>query len=105
MVFLIKPFVTDKSSFFKEKENCYTFSVPIHWNKIQIKKKIGEMFGFSVNRIKNVRTMIYPKKNKSKYTKKGLLYGKINKIKKVIIQLSEDQKIDFLNSKKNSNVS
>ncbi|WP_317168001.1 50S ribosomal protein L23 [Blattabacterium cuenoti] len=96
MIFLIKPFITDKSSIYK-MNNCYIFSVSINWNKTEIKKKINEIFGFSV---KKIRTMIYPKKNKSKYTKKGVLYGKTNRIKKVIIQLKENQIIDFFENQK-----
>ncbi|WP_341664955.1 50S ribosomal protein L23 [Blattabacterium cuenoti] len=92
---LIKPFITDKS-YKGNKYNCYTFSVGINCNKIQIQKRINELFGFS---IKNIRTMIYPRKNKSKYTKKGFLYGRTSKIKKVVVQFFEDQKIDFLNKK------
>ncbi|WP_185861960.1 50S ribosomal protein L23 [Blattabacterium cuenoti] len=92
---LIKPFITDKSSK-GNKKNCYIFSVHIDCNKIQIKKEIKKIFGFSV---KNVRTMIYPKKDKSKYTKKGFLYGKTNRIKKIIVQFNENQKIDFFEKK------
>ncbi|WP_185849038.1 50S ribosomal protein L23 [Blattabacterium cuenoti] len=92
---LIKPFITEKS-YKGEKYSCYTFSVNINCNKIQIEKEIKKLFGFS---IKNIRTMIYPRKNKSKYTKKGFLCGKTNKIKKAIVQFHENQKIDFLNRK------
>ncbi|WP_185859113.1 50S ribosomal protein L23 [Blattabacterium cuenoti] len=92
---LIKPFVTEK--FTKEnKNNCYILSVDVKSNKIQIKKEIKKKFGVSV---KNVRTMIYPRKDKSKYTKKGFLYGKTNKIKKAVLQFEENQKIDFINKK------
>ncbi|WP_185866959.1 50S ribosomal protein L23 [Blattabacterium cuenoti] len=92
---LIKPFITEK--FYKiEKYNCYIFSVNINCDKILLKKKIKELFGFS---IKNIRTIICPRKNKSKYTKKGFIYGKTNKLKKVIVQFYENQKIDFLNKK------
>ncbi|BBA17318.1 50S ribosomal protein L23 [Blattabacterium cuenoti] len=94
---LIKPFITEKS-YKGNKYNCFTFSVNINCNKNKIQKKINELFGFS---IKNIRTMIYPKKDKSKYTKKGFLYGKTNRLKKVIVQFYENQKIDFLNQKEN----
>ncbi|WP_185863062.1 50S ribosomal protein L23 [Blattabacterium cuenoti] len=94
-MFLIKPFITDKS-YKGEKYNFYTFSVNRNYNKIQIKKEIEKLFGFSV---KNIRTMIYPRKDKSKYTKKGFIYGKTNKIKKIIVQFYENQKIDIFNKK------
>ncbi|WP_185854635.1 50S ribosomal protein L23 [Blattabacterium cuenoti] len=92
---LIKPFLTDKSSL-KEENSCYTFSVYIDCNKNQIKEEISRIFGVSVKRI---RTMIYSRKDKSKYIKKGFLYGRTNRLKKAIIQLKENQKIDFFNKK------
>ncbi|WP_185853152.1 50S ribosomal protein L23 [Blattabacterium cuenoti] len=92
---LIKPFVTEKLTK-KDKNNCYALSVDVNCNKIQIKKEIKKKFGISV---KNIRTMIYPRKDKSKYTKKGFLYGKTSKMKKAVIQLEENQKIDFINKK------
>ncbi|AGW86009.1 50S ribosomal protein L23 [Blattabacterium sp. (Nauphoeta cinerea)] len=94
-MFLIKPFITDKS-YKGEKYNCYIFSVNSNYNKIKIKKEINKLFGFSV---KNIRTMIYPRKDKSKYTKKGFIYGKTNKFKKIIVQFYENQKIDVFNKK------
>ncbi|WP_238784347.1 50S ribosomal protein L23 [Blattabacterium cuenoti] len=94
-IILIKPFITDKS-YKGEKYSFYTFSVDINCNKTQIKKEIKKLFGFSV---KNIRTMINPRKNKSKYTKKGFLYGRTNKLKKATVQFFENQKIDFLNKK------
>ncbi|AFJ90826.1 50S ribosomal protein L23 [Blattabacterium sp. (Blaberus giganteus)] len=93
---LVKPFVTEKS-YKEEKCNRYIFSVNINCNKIQIEKEITKLFGFSV---KNIKTMISPRKNKSKYTKKGFIYGRSNKIKKAIVQFHENQKINFLNEKK-----
>ncbi|WP_185859708.1 50S ribosomal protein L23 [Blattabacterium cuenoti] len=92
---LIKPFLTEKSSL-RDENSCYTFSVCIDCNKNQIKEEIYRIFGVSVKR---VRTMIYSRKNKSKYTKKGFLYGRTNRLKKAIIQLKENQKIDFFNKK------
>ncbi|WP_185869428.1 50S ribosomal protein L23 [Blattabacterium cuenoti] len=97
MIF-IKPFFTEKSSK-EEKKNFYTFSISNtnkNYNKIKIKKEFEKILGFS---IKNIRTMIYPRKDKSKYTKKGFLYGRTNKIKKVIVQFNKNQKIDFFNKK------
>ncbi|WP_185870881.1 50S ribosomal protein L23 [Blattabacterium cuenoti] len=94
-MFFIRPVVTEKTSE-NDKNSIYTFYVCISCNKIQIKEKINKVFGCSV---KSIRTMIYYRKNKSKYTKKGLLYGKTNKLKKAIIQLEENQKISFSKEK------
>ncbi|WP_185873672.1 50S ribosomal protein L23 [Blattabacterium cuenoti] len=92
---LIKPFISEKSSK-EEKRFCYTFSVDINNNKNQIKKRINQIFGVDIEKI---RTMIYYRKNKSKFTKKGFLYGKTNKFKKVIVQLKKNHKIDFFDKK------
>ncbi|WP_185868850.1 50S ribosomal protein L23 [Blattabacterium cuenoti] len=95
MIF-IKPFLTEKDSKKKKKVSSCIFSVNVNSNKIQIKKEFKKIFGFSA---KDVKTMIYPKKDKSKYTKKGFLCGKTNKMKKAIIHIEKNQKIDFFNKK------
>lgn len=94
-MFFIRPVITEKTSE-NNKNNIHIFYVSLSCNKIQIKKEINKVFGCSV---KSIRTMIYYRKNKSKYTKKGLLYGKTNKLKKAIIQLEENQKISFSKEK------
>ncbi|WP_185876647.1 50S ribosomal protein L23 [Blattabacterium cuenoti] len=96
---LIKPIFTEKSNRMN-RNNFYIFSVHINCNKIQIKKEIEKIFGIFV---KDVRTMIYPRKDKSKYTKKGFIFGKTNKIKKAIIKFEENQKIDFYRKKEKEN--
>ncbi|WP_185882262.1 50S ribosomal protein L23 [Blattabacterium cuenoti] len=99
MNLIIKPFISKKTSFFQEKHRCYTFLIRLNSNKIELRKELNEMFGVT---IKCIRTMIYYKKDKSKYTKKGLLRGKTNKVKKAIIQLQDNQYIDFLYKQDNS---
>ena len=95
---LIKPSITEKS-IRNNKNNCYVLIVNINSNKIRIKKEVEKKFGFLV---KNVRTMVYPRKDKSKYTKKGFLYGKTNKIKKAIIQFDKSQEINFIKKNEKS---
>ncbi|WP_238785119.1 50S ribosomal protein L23 [Blattabacterium cuenoti] len=100
---IIKYFLTKKTVEDEKNLHCYTFIVSnIKYNKNQIKKEIIELFGFP---IKNIRTMIYPKKNKSKFTKKGVLYGRSNSFKKVKIQFKEDKNVDLSNKKNIINVS
>ncbi|WP_238783739.1 50S ribosomal protein L23 [Blattabacterium cuenoti] len=96
MIILNQPYLTEKSSG-KEKNLCYTFLVYINSNKKEIKEEINKMFGVSVRKI---CTMIYPRKNKSRYTKKGYLYGRTSKVKKAIVKLEVDQKISFFKKKK-----
>ncbi|WP_185882762.1 50S ribosomal protein L23 [Blattabacterium cuenoti] len=92
---LIKPILTDKL-YDNKKNNFCAFFVDVRCNKNQVKKKIYETFGYSV---KNVRVINYYRKDKSKITKKGFMYGKRSRMKKAIIQFKKNQKIESLNQK------
>ena len=92
MSILIKPIVTEKMTSLGEDLNCYGFIVDKHANKIQIKKVIEEMYGVSVI---SVNTMKYRGKEKSRYTKTGIISGKTRSYKKAIITLAEGENIDF----------
>ena len=43
----------------------------------------------------SVRTMIYAGKNKSRYTRSGLIKGRTNAYKKALVVLNEGETIDF----------
>lgn len=88
----IKPLVTEKATAFSEKQNCYTFKVSPDANKFQIKDLVEKLYGVKVEA---VNTAIVRGKNKSRYTKSGLLRGKTNQWKKAYITLAEGQTIDF----------
>ncbi len=106
MAILIKPIITekmtsrtDKSSQPRKKKdgsapvNCvYGFYVDPAANKIQIKKAVEAKFGVSVV---DVNTINYPGKIKSRYTKKGLVVGKVSAFKKAYVTLKDGDKIDF----------
>lgn len=106
MAILIKPIVTekmtnitDKSSQPRKKKdgsapvNCvYGFYVDPSANKIQIKKAVEDKFGVSVI---SVNTVNYSGKNKSRYTKKGLIVGKTSAYKKAFVTLKDGDQIDF----------
>ena len=64
-------------------------------NKIQIKTAVEQAYGVSV---KNVRTMIYGPKRKTRHTKTGVQHGKTNSYKKAIIDVVEGDVIDFYNN-------
>ncbi len=70
----------------------YTFEVARSANKIEIKKAVEEMFDVEV---KAVNTITLPSKNKTRYTKSGLLRGKTSVVKKAIITLKEGFDIDL----------
>ena len=92
MGILIKPIITEKAMDASEVQNCYTFAVNTKSNKIEIKLAIEEAYGVSVV---NVRTMNYPVKRNTKYTKKGMVTGMKSAYKKAVVQLAEGDNIDL----------
>lgn len=88
----IQPIVTEKATKLTDKLNRYTFSVSKEADKLQIKKLVEKLYGVKVV---NVNTMVVRGKNKSRWTKSGLLRGKTNGYKKAIVTVAEGQTIDF----------
>ncbi|MFV0345130.1 MAG: 50S ribosomal protein L23 [Bacteroidales bacterium] len=89
---LVKPVITEKSSRLTDKENKVTFIVNKNATKADIKQAVEEVYKVSVVA---VNTMIYPGKQKVRYTKAGVLSGKTKSFKKAIVSLSESDTIDF----------
>ncbi|HRF85890.1 MAG TPA: 50S ribosomal protein L23 [Alloprevotella sp.] len=92
MAFIIKPLVTEKMTAITEKENKFGFIVRPEANKLQIKSEVEALYGVTVVA---VNTMNYAGKNKSRYTKAGLLRGRTNAFKKAVVTLKEGDTIDF----------
>ena len=92
MSILIKPIITEKATDQSELKNCFTFVVKKGANKIEVKEAVERTYGVSV---KEVRTMNYPVKRSTKYTKKGLVSSVKGGYKKAIVQLAEGENIDF----------
>jgi len=92
MKVIIKPIVTEKMTVQGESLNRYGFVVDRKANKLQIKKAVEEMYNVSVA---TVNTMVYSGKEKSRYTKSGIIVGRTNSFKKAIVTLVEGDKIDF----------
>lgn len=87
-----KPVLTEKMTMLGEKLNRYAFRVDRRANKTEIRKAVEEMYEVTVT---DVNTMNYMGKEKSRYTKAGLLEGRTNHYKKAIVTLKEGQSIDF----------
>ena len=87
-----KPIVSEKATSMNELANCVSFIVDSRANKIQIKKAVEDIYNVTV---KNVRTMIYAPVRKTKYTKTGLQKSKSVSFKKAMVQLPEEDNIDF----------
>ena len=89
---LIKPLVTEKMTGITDKFNRFGFIVRPEANKLVIKKEIEALYNVTVV---DVNTMNYAGKNKSRYTKAGLVKGRTNAVKKAIVTLKEGDTIDF----------
>ena len=92
MEFIIEPIVTEPATQLTEKHNRYTFRVSPEANKCHIKDMVEKLYGVKVL---NVNTLIVRGKNKSRYTKSGLLRGKTNRWKKAFVTVGEGETIDF----------
>ncbi len=92
MTYIIKPLVTEKMTGITEKQNKYGFVVRPEANKIELKKEIEARYNVTVT---DVNTCVYAGKNKTRYTKAGLLKGRTNAFKKAIVTLKEGDVIDF----------
>ena len=95
MNIIIKPIVTEKMTQKTESLNDYGFVVNRKANKIEIKKAVEKSYSVKVL---SVRTMIYRGKEKSRFTKTGVIKGKTNSLKKAIVRLEKDNSIDFYNN-------
>ena len=92
MGMIVKPLVTEKMTKLTEKLNRFGFIVRPEANKLEIKSEIEALYNVTVL---SVNTMNYDGKNKSRYTKSGLIRGRKNAYKKAIVTLKEGDTIDF----------
>ena len=93
MGILIKPILTEKQTTISEKfSNRYGFRVAPSANKVEIKKAVEELYKVTVQ---DVNTLVVGGKNKSRYTKTGVINGRSSTYKKAIVTLAQGDKIDF----------
>ncbi len=92
MGIIVKPLVTEKMTAITEKLNRFGFVVRPEANKLEIKKEIETLYNVTVV---SVNTMKYAGKNKSRYTRSGIINGRTNAYKKAIVTLKEGDIIDF----------
>ena len=96
MGIIIKPIVTEKQTEKKKKmANRYGFRVSPDANKLEIKKAVQDMYNVTVV---DVNTINYSGKQKSRYTKSGIINGKQAAFKKAIVTLKEGETIDFFSN-------
>ena len=92
MGILVKPIVTEKLTVQGEKLNRYGFIVDREANKLQIKAAVEQAYNVTVAEINTVN---YHGKKKSRFTKAGVLTGRMNNYKKAYVTLAGEDKIDF----------
>ncbi len=89
---LIKPLINEKSEVLSDKLGKYTFIVDKKANKVEIRKAIEAMYGVDV---RTVNTMIMPAKERSRFTRTGVMKGRTSVYKKAIVTLGESEEINF----------
>ena len=93
MGIIVKPLVTEKMNAITEKNNArFGFIVRPEAGKEDIKKEVEALYNVKVV---GVNTLRYTGKNKSRYTRSGLIKGRSNAYKKAIVTLKEGDTIDF----------
>jgi large subunit ribosomal protein L23 len=89
---LIKPILTEKANAQQDTLRRYAFKVARKANKLEIKKAIESFYGVTVT---NVNTSVSPGKNKSRFTKAGVISGRKPSYKKAFITVAEGENIDL----------
>ena len=91
MGIIIKPLVTEKMTAITDKtNNRFGFIVRPEANKLEIKKEVEALYNVTVV---DVNTIRYAGKNKSRYTRAGII--RTNAYKKAVVTLKEGDTIDF----------
>jgi large subunit ribosomal protein L23 len=89
---LIKPVLTEKANAQQDKLRRYAFKVAKKANKLEIKKAVENFYGVTVT---NVNTAVAPGKNKSRFTKAGVINGRKPSYKKAFVTVAEGDTIDL----------
>jgi large subunit ribosomal protein L23 len=92
---IIRPLITEKMTAQSERENRYGFEVARDCNKVQIKHAVEKEYNVTVT---GVRTMVCRGKNRTRYTRTGILRGRTAAYKKAIVTLKSGDTIDLYSS-------
>lgn len=91
MSILKRPLVTEKVSSLNEKGK-YGFIVDVQSDKDQIRAAVEKQYNVKVTSVNTINVM---GKQKTRYTKAGVLSGRKPNYKKAIVTLKEGDVIDF----------
>jgi len=86
---IIRPLITEKSTFLAERYNKYTFKVHNQANKLDIKKAIEDLYNVKVATVRTQNKVGKPKRYKMRPTHTA-------NWKKAIITLLGDDRIQFI---------
>ena len=89
---LIKPILSEKANAQQEKLRRYAFRVAKEANKLEIQKAIETFYGVTVSK---VNTVVVPGKNKTRFTKAGLVKGRKPSFKKAMVTVAVGETIDM----------
>jgi large subunit ribosomal protein L23 len=92
---LIRPLLSEKANAQQEKLRRYAFRVARKANKLEIKKAVESFYGVTVV---DVNTSVSPGKNKSRFTKAGVINGRKPAFKKAFVTVAEGENIDLYSS-------
>lgn len=96
MGIIIRPIFTEKQTAISEKfDNRYGFIVTPKANKVEIKNAVEELYKVHVE---SVNTIKYDGKNRSRYTKAGMVKGSTPSFKKAIVTLKKGETIDLFSN-------
>ncbi|HHX31929.1 MAG TPA: 50S ribosomal protein L23 [Bacteroidales bacterium] len=96
MSVIVKPIFTEKQTAISEKfENRYGFIVVPSANKVEIKKAVETLYNVHVE---SVNTMKYDGKERSRFTKSGVVTGRTSSYKKAIVTLKKGETIDLFSN-------
>lgn len=85
---ILRPIITEKSMRLMEDENKYTFEVAKGTNKTEVKIAISKIFDVTVEQV-NIMNVRPKDKRVGRYA------GKTKAIRKAIVKLAQDQKIEL----------
>ena len=96
MSVIVKPIFTEKQTAISEKfENRYGFIVVPSANKVEIKKAVETLYNVKVE---SVNTMKYDGKERSRFSKSGVVKGRTSSYKKAIVTLKKGETIDLFSN-------
>ena len=94
MSIIKRPIITEKTTYLQDDRGLpqFHFAVDMDANKAQIQLEVERVYEVKVER---VNTMIIRGKQRSRYTKRGVITGKSPNYKKAVVTLAEGESIDF----------